>query len=112
MNRDGDRLVYSTDQPYTQHDAPKKKQPHTAVQHTMPNDGVIRVMRERRKASSVTLIHGLEAQEIQAVARELKRRCGGGGSAKDGIITLQGDHRDTVVSYFEAQGRRCKKAGG
>lgn len=112
MKRPEDRLVYSTDQPFTQHEPSKKPRQTVSTSNGLPNDGIIRVARERRKASVVTLIHGLKTDELAAVASELKRRCGGGGSAKDGIVTLQGDHRDVVIAYFEAQSRRCKKAGG
>jgi len=42
----------------------------------------------------------------------LRRLCGTGGTTKNGVIELQGDHRDTVVAYFHARGRRVKRAGG
>lgn len=77
-----------------------------------PRDGVIRIARERRRASSVTLIGGLGDQELADVAKTLKRLCGTGGTNKNGIVELQGDHRDAVVAYFEAQSRRVKRAGG
>lgn len=114
MSRDEDRLVYSTDQPLPP--KPKKTNVRPAAKSSstsrMPDDGIIRVARERRRASSVTLITGLAANELDGVARDLKHRCGGGGSVKDGVIVLQGDHRDMITAYFEALGRRCKKAGG
>jgi translation initiation factor 1 len=78
----------------------------------LPDDGVIRVARERRRASSVTLIHGLPEAELAPTGRELRHLCGTGGTAKNGVVELQGDHRDAVVSYFEQRGRRVKRAGG
>ena len=111
MSRPEDRLVYSTDQPFQARE-PVKKQPAGKKSSALPDDGILRVARERRKASVVTIIHGLAPSEIDGIARELKRRCGGGGTTKDGVVTLQGDHRDTIIEYFEAQNRRCKKAGG
>jgi translation initiation factor 1 len=78
----------------------------------MPDDGVVRVGREARRASSVTVVHGLLASELASVAKELKRRCGTGGTAKNGVVELQGDHRDEVVAYFSERGRRVKRAGG
>jgi translation initiation factor 1 len=78
----------------------------------LPDDGVIRVFREKRRASAVTLVHGLTPAEIDAAGKELRRRYGTGGTTKNGVIELQGDHRDAVVAYFSDSGRRVKKAGG
>lgn len=78
----------------------------------LPDDGVIRVGREKRRASSVTLIYGLEARELQTLASALRKLCGTGGTAKNGVVELQGDHRDRVVAWFEQQHRRVKRAGG
>lgn len=78
----------------------------------LPDDGVIRVLRERRRASAMTLVHGLAASELNDVGRELRRSCGTGGTVKNGVVELQGDHRDAVVAYFEQRGRRVKRAGG
>ncbi len=78
----------------------------------MPRDGVIRVARERRRASVVSLVHGLDEREIDTVAKALKRYCGTGGTAKNGVVEIQGDHRDKIVAWFLAQGRKAKAAGG
>ena len=78
----------------------------------IPDDGVVRVARERRRNSAVTLVHGLSAAELDAEAKALKRLCGTGGTAKNGVVELQGDHRDAVVAYFGQRGRRVKRAGG
>jgi translation initiation factor 1 len=78
----------------------------------VPDDGVVRVFREKRRASSVTLIHGLPAAELDAAGKELRRLCGTGGTAKNGVVELQGDHRDAVIAYFTERGKRAKKAGG
>jgi translation initiation factor 1 len=86
--------------------------PRIRTLNAVPNDGVIRVFREKRRASSMTVVHGLAPAEIEATGKELRRRCGTGGSTKDGLVLLQGDHRDAVVAYFAERGRRVKKAGG
>ncbi len=78
----------------------------------VPNDGVVRVFRERRRAGTMSVITGLDDREISEVARTLKRLCGTGGTAKNGVVEIQGDHRDAIVAWFEAQGRRVKRAGG
>jgi translation initiation factor 1 len=82
------------------------------VRNPIPVDGVIRVFREKRRASSVTVLHGLGPNEIEATGKELRRLCGTGGTTKDGVVVLQGDHRDAVIAYFTERHRRIKKAGG
>jgi translation initiation factor 1 len=82
------------------------------VRNPVPDDGVIRVFREKRRASSVTVLHGLPPNEIEATGKELRRLCGTGGTTKNGVVVLQGDHRDAVIAYFTNAGRRVKKAGG
>jgi len=111
--RDERVLVYSTDGtlplPATGRAAPRKTQP---TQRAMPNDGVVRVAREKRRNSAVTVVHGLGASELDALGKDLKRLCGTGGTAKNGVVELQGDHRDKIVAYFQERGRPVKRAGG
>ena len=111
--RDERVLVYSTDGglPLPAPGARRKTQPGAAGK-AMPDDGIVRVAREKRRASVVTVIHGLAASELDATAKELKRHCGTGGTAKGGVVELQGDHRDKVVAFLEARGLRVKRAGG
>jgi translation initiation factor 1 len=110
--RDERVLVYSTDgsTPLPK-PAPRAKvqQPQARA---MPDDGVVRVAREKRRASAVTVVHGLTPGELEAVGKELKRLCGSGGTAKAGVVEIQGDHRDRIVAWFEGRGRRVKRAGG
>lgn len=79
-------------------------------------DGVVRVRREvkGRRGKTVTAISGvpLASDELRALAGELKRRCGTGGSVVDGVIEIQGDHRDALVGELEARGYHVKRAGG
>lgn len=62
----------------------------------------------------MTLIRGFVGTQadLADLARLLKNRCGVGGSAKEGEIIIQGDHRDRVVEILQQNGYRCKKAGG
>jgi len=110
--RDERVLVYSTDGSLPLPTPPKRKSAPAARGPALPNDGVVRVARERRKASAVTLVHGLGAAEVEPTGKELRRLCGTGGTAKNGVVELQGDHREKVVAYFEQRGRRVKRAGG
>jgi len=79
-------------------------------------DGIVRVRREvqGRNGKTVTSISGVPLPEAQLreLASQLKRRCGTGGSAKDGVIEIQGDHRDALVAELEARGYTVKRAGG
>jgi translation initiation factor 1 len=104
-------LVYSTDGSMA---LPKggMRKVAPAAKNAVPDDGVIRVFREKRRASHVTLVHGLAPSEVETTGKELRRRCGTGGTSKNGVVELQGDHRDAIVAYFTERARRVKKAGG
>ena len=106
------RLVYSSEGNWTAPDVERRKKPQGQPQRGVPDDGIIRVARERRRGSMMSLITGLNESELAETAKTLKRLCGTGGTAKNGVVEIQGDHRDKIVAYFEAQGRRVKKAGG
>ncbi|GEN23537.1 translation initiation factor [Halomonas cupida] len=79
-------------------------------------DGIVRIRRETsgRKGKGVTTISGvpLAEKELKELAKALKKRCGTGGALKDGVIEIQGDHRDTLKSELERQGFKVKLAGG
>lgn len=67
-----------------------------------------------RKGKGVTLVTGVLLAEdgLQKLATELKRRCGAGGTVKDGVIEIQGDHRDLLVAELTQRGYTVKRAGG
>jgi translation initiation factor 1 len=78
--------------------------------------GSIRVGREvkGRAGKGVTTVAGLPlgVAEIDALATRLKKRCGSGGTVRDGVIEIQGDHRDVIVAELAKAGWPAKKAGG
>ena len=78
--------------------------------------GTVRVGRQTqgRAGKGVTVISGLALDELQlaALAAELKRRCGSGGTVKDGSIEIQGEHRDTVLAELARRGIAAKRSGG
>jgi len=78
--------------------------------------GPVRVGRETkgRKGKGVTVITGLplDAAGLTELAGRLKRRCGSGGTVRDGVIEVQGDHRDVIVTELAALGYEVKRAGG
>jgi translation initiation factor 1 len=79
-------------------------------------DGVVRVQRETkgRGGKSVTLVRGLamDAAALGALGKQLKAACGSGGTAKDGVIEVQGDHVVTVMAALVKLGYAVKRAGG
>lgn len=79
-------------------------------------DGIVRVSRETkgRGGKAVTLVRGLalDAAALETLGKQLKAACGSGGTVKDGVIEVQGDHCDKVVTLLAAQGRKVKRAGG
>ena len=79
-------------------------------------DGVVRVGRQTkgRRGKGVTVITGipLGPTELAALARELKARCGSGGTVRDGVIEIQGEHRDRLVEELIRRGFQVKRAGG
>lgn len=85
-------------------------------QADLPGDGVVRVGRQTkgRKGKGVTIVSGvpLDSAGLEALAKELKKRCGSGGTVKEGLLEIQGDHRDLVVEELQKRGWRVKKCGG
>ncbi len=78
--------------------------------------GPVRVRRETagRRGKAVTTVSNLPLDDagLRELAAVLKKRCGVGGSAKDGVIELQGDHRPLVVELLRARGYDTVLAGG
>ena len=80
------------------------------------NDGTVRVARQTkgRKGKGVTVISGLglDSATLKSLAKQLKAKCGSGGTVKNGEIEIQGDHRDFLVDELKRQGWKAKRAGG
>src|ERR1700678_3036091 len=78
--------------------------------------GAVRVGRETkgRAGKGVTTVAGLPlpAADIEALAAQLKKRCGSGGTVRDGVIEVQGEHRDTIVAALLKLGWPAKRSGG
>ena len=78
--------------------------------------GAVRVSRETqgRAGKGVTVITGLPLAltDLETLATKLKKRCGSGGTVRDGVIEIQGDHRDSVVALLNKLGWAAKKSGG
>ncbi len=82
---------------------------------TVLGDGNVRVGRATagRKGNGVTTITGLPLPEAELLelARKLKARCGCGGTVKDGVIEIQGEHRDLLVAELIKSGYKAKRSG-
>jgi translation initiation factor 1 len=119
-----DRLVYSTDGgrvstcptcglPYKRCRC-QSGQAQAAT--STKNDGIVRVQRDRkgRDGKTVTVITGIVAERdtLAALAQQLKKLCGSGGTVKDGIIEIQGEHCDTVQARLTQMGYKVKRVGG
>ncbi|WP_249010024.1 translation initiation factor [Conexibacter sp. DBS9H8] len=104
------RIVYSTE------GGDLRSQPASIPSVPPRTSERVRVRRETagRRGKTVTSVLGLPLDEsdLRQLAGTLKRRCGVGGAVKDGVIELQGDHRDVVIAVLEAEGYRPVRAGG
>jgi translation initiation factor 1 len=76
----------------------------------------VRVSRQTqgRAGKGVTVISGLPlaAAELEALAGDLKRHCGSGGTCREGLIEIQGEHRDRLVQELTRRGFAAKRSGG
>ena len=119
---DTSKLVYSTEtgricpacqKPVLNCSCQKKK---SKTPDNVKYDGIIRVQREvkGRKGKTVTTVSGFQivGDELKLLAAQLKRRCGTGGSVKDGLIIIQGDHRSTLITELKNRGFKVKTSGG
>ncbi|GJI94816.1 translation initiation factor [Duganella caerulea] len=113
------RLVYSTE---TGRMCPDCGKPvadcscKAAAKAKPTGDGVVRVSRESkgRGGKTVTLVKGLplDAIALALLGKQLRSACGSGGTVKDGVIEIQGDHCDLVMEALKKQGHQPKRTGG
>ena len=120
------RLVYSTDgtnggrirppEPPRPRSASKGAAKSASKQPPVPDDGFVRIRREKagRGGKTVTTITGLPGSDadIEAMLKVLKQLCGAGGSREGKTLEIQGDHRDRIQAKLEALGHKVKLAGG
>lgn len=119
MKRSPSSLVYSSESGRI---CPRCSKPvngclcHQQSKRETQADGVVRVGRETkgRKGKGVTLISGvpLPPEDLKTLAKQLKQKCGTGGTLKDGVIEIQGDHREVLIDLLKAKGWPVKRSGG
>jgi translation initiation factor 1 len=110
-------LVYSTESGRM---CPECRQPLSActckAKPVVKGDGVMRVSRQSkgRGGKTVTIVKGvaLDAIALATLGKALRTACGSGGTVKDGVIEIQGDHCDLVMEALKKEGLNPKRAGG
>ena len=103
-----DGLVYSTNSNLSFNNLNEEREESLAA-----NEQSLRIHLDRLGGGKLlTRIAGFVEDEINALGKELKQKCGVGGSIKNGEILIQGDHRDKVLQILLKGGYKAKKAGG
>jgi|SRR5690606_27075925 len=105
-------VVYSTDSNFEYVNENADEQPATLP----PEKQVLRVLldKKQRAGKAVTLVTGFIGtdEDLAVLGKNLKQKCGVGGSVKDGMILLQGDFRKRVLELLLLEGYRAKQSGG
>ncbi|MCQ2176833.1 MAG: translation initiation factor [Bacteroidales bacterium] len=102
-------LVYSTNKEFFEQQTAGQEQVKTPEPSRQKL--IVRIDRRCRAGKQVTLIEGFTGtqEDLAALAKTLKVKCGVGGTAKDGEITIQGDLRDKIVSLLTGMGYNAKR---
>jgi translation initiation factor 1 len=112
MSEEKSRLVYSTDKVVPHKENSAVKAPQLTARPSEQVD--VRFERKGRRGKSVTLIEGLKipAANREALLKQLKTRLGTGGTDREGILEIQGDHRDAIIPLLQDMGYKPKRSGG
>jgi translation initiation factor 1 len=104
-----DRVVYSTNPGFKEDEDAKKQDSFVPSQQTLY------VSLERLKGGKIaTIVSNFTGSEkdLEALGKQLKTKCGGGGTVKDGNIIVQGEHREKMMEYLSSLGYKTKRKGG
>ena len=114
-------LVYSSDggrvdAPDERRSESRRRKQKGPAPPDAPADGIVRISRSSkgRKGKGVTLVTGLplQGEGRKELARQLKQKCGSGGTLRDNVVEIQGDHRDALGAELSRRGYTVKRAGG
>jgi translation initiation factor 1 len=109
--KDRINIVYSTNPNFSY-----QTEPDEEAETLPPAQQQLKIMLDKkaRAGKQVTLISGFvgKTDDLESLGKALKNLCGSGGSAKDGEILVQGDHRDKILNHLVSKGYKAKKAGG
>lgn len=109
--KDRINIVYSTNPNFSY-----QTEPDEEADTLPPAQQQLKIMLDKkaRAGKQVTLISGFigKTDDLESLGKALKNLCGSGGSAKDGEILIQGDHRDKILNHLVSKGYKAKKAGG
>ena len=99
-----DGIVFSTDPSF-------RTEPEPAAEETpAPGEQRLKVSLEtkHRAGKAVTLVSGFvgRTEDLEALGKQIKNHCGSGGSVKDGLVIIQGDHRPKVIQWLKGKGYR------
>lgn len=112
MPRDERPTVWSS----TQGDQRKKSPQKTAVKSLPPQQQTAYLHRETKgrggKTVSVVKNLALAEKDLKALAKKLKTACGSGGTIKEGVIEIQGEHRERIAATLSKLGFKVKISGG
>jgi translation initiation factor 1 len=113
MADDKSRLVYSTDKSVPRNDKASVKS-SKETSYSSQQRVYVRLERKGRGGKSVTLIEGLQmsAKDREALLKQLKTRLGTGGSLKNDVLEIQGDHSETIIVLLNEMGHKPKRSGG
>lgn len=109
--KDRINIVYSTNPNFSY-----QTEPDEEAETLPPAQQQLKIMLDKkaRAGKQVTLISGFigKTDDLESLGKALKNLCGSGGSAKDGEILVQGDHRDKILNHLVSKGYKAKKSGG
>ena len=109
--KDRINIVYSTNPNFSY-----QTEPDEEADTLPPAQQQLKIMLDKKASAGkqVTLISGFigKTDDLESLGKALKNLCGSGGSAKDGEILIQGDHRDKILNHLVSKGYKAKKAGG